>query len=170
MSSIPASFRSLSSEESFGHNMRATNRLLQRELSNRVVKLGLNIGQWYALRTLWESDGITQIELAQQSGIAGPAMVAAVRGLLAMGLVSRQRPPHDKRKYVISLTEKGWALRKPAVEIALDVNTLALDGISNDEIETCLRVLRAAHDNLYPLAESASPAADEADKLIGPNR
>src|SRR5690625_128514 len=160
MSSIPASFRSLSSEESFGHNMRATNRLLQRELSNRVVRLGLNIGQWYALRTLWETDGITQIELANLSGIAGPAMVTAVRGLIAEGLVSRQRHSNDRRKYIIRLTKKGWALRKPAIAISLEVNSLALQGITKEEINTCLCVLKRAHDNLLPLINRQSPAHD----------
>lgn len=158
----------LPSAESFGHNMRATNRLLQRELSSRVVRLGLNIGQWYALRTLWECDGITQIELAQKSGIAGPAMVAAVRGLLAMGLVTRLRPKGDKRKYVISLTAKGWGLQDAALAIAAEVNHLGLQGIPPKDLATCLRVLRAAYNNLLPLAHDADPAAEEADRLIFP--
>lgn len=156
----------LPSAESYGHNMRATNRLLQRELGSRVVRLGLNLGQWYALRTLWESDEITQIELAQKSGIAGPAMVAAVRGLLTMGLVRRQRPPGDKRKYVISLTDKGWALQEAAIAASIEVNQLALQGIPPEDVATCLRVLRAAHDNLLPLAQDDNPASADVDRLI----
>lgn len=156
----------LTSAESYGHNMRAANRLLQRELSSRVSRLGLSIGQWYALRTLWENDGVTQIELAQKSGIAGPAMVAAVRSLLAMGLVKRYRPPTDKRKYLISLTDKGWDLQESALSKAREVNELALQGVAAEDVAICLRVLRTVQDNLLPLAQDADPAAAQVDRLI----
>lgn len=151
--------------ESYGYNMRGTNRLLQRELSSRVARMGLSIGQWYALRTLWENDGVTQIELAEKSGIAGPMMVSAVRGLLAMGLITRHRPQGDKRKYVVSLTPKGWELEDRCVSAAVEVNRLALEGVSPEDIATCLRVLRATRENLLPLIHDADPAAEEADRL-----
>ncbi|MCB1445608.1 MAG: MarR family transcriptional regulator [Rhizobiaceae bacterium] len=134
--------------QSFGHSLRHVNRLIQRDLGSRVSRLGITLGQWYALRTLWHTDGLTQIELAQKSGIAGPAMVIAVRSLLAMGLVSRRRPPDDKRKYIISLTEKGWQLEEETLRAAIEANREALAGIAEEDIDTCMRVLHAARDNL----------------------
>jgi DNA-binding MarR family transcriptional regulator len=154
-------------DASFGHNLRVTNRLIQRDLGTRVVRMGLNLGQWYALRTLWESDGLTQIDLAQRSGIAGPAMVTAVRGLRAMGLVRRRRHPEDKRKYVIRLTDKGWALQNDALAAAVEANDLALNGIPHEDVATCLRVLAAAHANLCAKENALDPTADEADRLPG---
>ena len=134
--------------QSFGRSLRHVNRLIQRDLGSRVSRLGITLGQWYALRTLWHTDGLTQIELAQKSGIAGPAMVIAVRSLLAMGLVSRRRPPDDKRKYIISLTEKGWQLEEETLRAAIEANREALAGIAEEDIDTCMRVLHAARDNL----------------------
>jgi DNA-binding MarR family transcriptional regulator len=133
---------------SFGHSLRHVNRLIQRDLGARVSRLGITLGQWYVLRTLWHTDGLTQTELAQQSGIAGPAMVVAVRSLLAMGLVTRRRPSNDQRKYIISLTEKGLLLEEDALRAALNVNNEALTGASRQEIEICMRVLDLARDNL----------------------
>lgn len=161
----------LPAAKSFGHNLRYTNRLIQRDLATRLVPTGLTLGQWYALRALWETDGITQIELAQKSGIAGPAMVTAVRSLMAMGLVTRRRPRDDKRKYVIRLTDKGWALQDSALEAAVESNRTALQGIDPADVETCLRVLRAAYDNLAAAeAPDCDPAAEEADRLGGTAR
>lgn len=160
----------LPSAESFGHNLRYTNRLSQRDLAARLMRMGVNLGQWYALRALWEGDGITQIELAQKSGIAGPAMVTAVRGLLALGLVTRSRPRDDKRKYVIRLTDRGWALQNTALEAAVESNRVALQGIDPADVAVCLRVLRAAYANLAAATEEADPAADEADRLVGDAR
>jgi DNA-binding MarR family transcriptional regulator len=134
--------------QSFGHSLRQVNRLIQRDLGARVAYLGVTLGQWYVLRTLWHTDGLTQIELAQKCGIAGPGMVIAVRSLLAMGLITRRRPPNDKRKYVISLTEKGAGLEQAALQAAVDANEEALAGISASDIATCMKVLGVAYQNL----------------------
>lgn len=142
----------LPTADSFGHNLRQTHRLIRRDLTLRIAGLGLNIGEWYALRALWESDGLTQTELADRAGVAGAAMVTAVRQLLKRGLVSRQRPAGDGRKFIISLTQKGWDLEEPAIAAAVEANGLALTGIPADEVEICLRVLRGALANLQRAA------------------
>jgi DNA-binding MarR family transcriptional regulator len=133
---------------SLGNSLRHVNRLIQRDLGVRIAPLGISLGQWYALRTLWISDGLTQIELAQKSGVAGPAMVMAVRSLLSMGLVVRRRHSSDQRKYLISLTEKGRRLEAPALQAAIDANAAATVNIDPREVEICMRVLRQAHQNL----------------------
>jgi MarR family transcriptional regulator, organic hydroperoxide resistance regulator len=138
----------LPTTSSFGHNLRQTNRLIQRDLSNRIAGLGLNIGEWYALRALWETDGLTQTELASKAGVAGAAMVTSVRQLLVRGLVSRQRPENDGRKFIITLTKKGRDLEHPAIGAAIEANRLALAGIPPDDVALCLHVLRTAQDNL----------------------
>lgn len=150
---------------SFGNNLRHVNRLIQRDLGIRIASLNISIGQWYALRTLWNSDGLTQIDLAKESGVAGPAMVIAVRSLLAMGLVSRQRHASDQRKYIITLTEKGRSLETAALQAAIDANGAALEGISNEDIEICMRVLGKAHENLLASGISIETVA-EVDAMI----
>lgn len=133
---------------SMGNVVRHVNRLIQRDLGERIAPLGLTLGQWYALRTLWVADGITQIEVAQRSGIAGPAMVSAIRSLVDMGLVTREVDPVDRRKYVVTLTERGRALEVPALQAAIDANVSALEGIPDADVQNCLRVLRQVHRNL----------------------
>ena len=75
---------------SFGHSLRHVNRLIQRDLGVRVSRLGISLGQWYVLRTLWHTDGLTQTELAQKSGIAGPAMVVSVAEWRSIGAAVRR--------------------------------------------------------------------------------
>jgi DNA-binding MarR family transcriptional regulator len=151
--------------QSFGHSLRHANRLIQRDLGSRVARLGISLGQWYALRTLWASDGLTQIELAQKSGIAGPAMVTAIRSLLAMGLVTRRRPAEDKRKYLISLTEKGWQLEEGALRAAIEANAEALAGVTEDDLATCMKVLEMARNNILNEGISAD-GETELDAMI----
>lgn len=156
-----------STRASFGHNLRQANRLCQRDLSNRVVRLGITIGQWYALRALWETDGLTQSELADAAGIAGPAMVSAVRALLAQGLVTRKRPKDDKRKYIITLTERGDALRHEGLMASLEANARALEGVDPEDARVALEVLKRVLANLGGALSETAGAAD-VDRLIGP--
>jgi DNA-binding MarR family transcriptional regulator len=151
--------------QSFGNNLRHVNRLIQRDLGVRAAPLGISLGQWYALRTLWTHDGLTQIELAQKSGIAGPAMVLAVRSLLAMGYVTRRRPPNDKRKYVITLTKKGRLLEEAALSAAIAANQEALAGIPPEDVAICMRVLNQAYQNLLNVGMSLDNQTD-VDALI----
>ena len=145
---------------SFGNSLRHVNKLIQRDLGSRIAPLGITLAQWYALRTLWISDGLTQIELAQKSGAAGPAMVIAVRSLLAMGLVVRKRDASDQRKYIISLTDKGRRFEEPALQAAIDANAAATVNVDPRDMEICMRVLRQAHQNLLANAGSADPNTD----------
>lgn len=151
--------------QSFGNSLRHVNRLIHRDLGARIAPLGITLGQWYALRTLWYSDGLTQVELAQKSGIAGPAMVIAVRALLAIGLVTRRRHSSDKRKYIISLTEKGRRMEEPALQAAINANCDALDGVSSADIEVAMRVLAKAYDNLTAVGIPVA-AEDGVDAMI----
>lgn len=150
----------LPTASSFGHNLRQTHRLIQRDLINRISGLGLNIGEWYALRALWETDGLTQTALANKAGVAGAAMVTSVRRLLVAGLVSRQRPVNDGRKFIITLTRKGWDLERPAIEAAVEANRLALTGIPAEEVALCLHLLRTAQENLQAAALGEAPDGD----------
>jgi MarR family transcriptional regulator, organic hydroperoxide resistance regulator len=153
-------------EHSFGHKLREVNRLIQRDLGVRLAPVGISLAQWYALRTLWVSDGLTQIELAQRSGVAGPAMVSAVRSLLAAKLVKRKRHAIDQRKYVISLTEKGRALERPALLAAIEANDVATMNIPARDVDICMRVLHAAHQNLIANSRSGNVDMDMDVKVL----
>jgi DNA-binding MarR family transcriptional regulator len=65
-----------------------------------------------------------------------------------MGLVSRKVDPKDRRKYVISLTERGLALEVPALQAAIAANVAATKGIPDSDRDLCLCVLRQAYQNL----------------------
>ncbi|MCC6001293.1 MAG: MarR family transcriptional regulator [Pararhodobacter sp.] len=152
---------------SLGNVVRHVNRLIQRDLGERIAALGLTLGQWYALRTLWVADGITQIEVAQRSGIAGPAMVNAIRSLVDMGLVTRQVDPCDRRKYVITLSERGRALEKAALQAAIDANVSAIQGLPDSDVQTCLQVLRQVHRNLSQKLTQAPVVPETAELPAG---
>jgi DNA-binding MarR family transcriptional regulator len=84
--------------------------------------------------------------------------VALLKGMAARGLITRTRDDGDKRKSVVSLTPRGRALESRVLPDALELNRIALQGISADEIETCLAVIKRVAANLEAVY-TTDPAA-----------
>lgn len=83
---------------------------------------------------------ISQSELAELSGIGGPALVRVLDRLEVMGLVLRRIDPDDKRIRRVSLTDAGQAL-VTRMERAIDaVRDRVLAEFTDQDIATCIKV------------------------------
>lgn len=103
---------------------------------------------WFALRTLWEVDGLSQAELGRRIELNPAAVVAVVNALQAAGLVKRRRTRKDRRVYNVFLTVAGRKLRTRATALALQVDARAMRGTKHDEIEQVLALLKRLRSNL----------------------
>lgn len=110
-------------------------------LQARIKPMGLSTGVFPAMVQLWEADGLTQAELVRRIGIEQATMANTLSRMQRDGLIERRPSPDDGRVQEIRLTEKGKALRGPAIEAALSVNGHALSGLSPAEREEFLRLL-----------------------------
>lgn len=103
---------------------------------------------WFALRSLWEADGLSQAELGRRIELNPAAVVAVVNALQAARLVKRQRSRKDRRIHNIFLTVAGRRLRTRATALALQVDARAMRGTKHDEIEQVLALLKRLRSNL----------------------
>src|SRR5215213_1358448 len=103
---------------------------------------------WFALRSLWEIDGLSQAELGRRIELNPAAVVAVLNALEAAGLVERRRTRKDRRIYNVFLTAAGKKLRTKATALALQVDARALRGIDHAEIEQVLATLTRLRSNL----------------------
>lgn len=78
-------------------------------------EIGLHSGQVFILISLWENDGQSQINLAQQLNLSAPTVNNMVKSLLANGFVTNNKCEADGRVMRVYLTDKGTEI-KPAVE------------------------------------------------------
>jgi len=124
------------------------NRAIQRNLLARIQPHGATLGAWYFLRVLWERDGLTQRELAQRTGMQEPTAVIALRGMEAAGWIRREPDAQDRRKVAIYLTQAGIALREKLLPEAQAVLEEAMAGMTAEERQTLLALLRRARTNL----------------------
>ena len=79
--------------------------------------LGLTYTQYIVFLVLWEQDGITVGELGAKLHLDNGTITPLLKKMQDKGYVSRERSKSDERVVIVSLTDKGWALREEAVKI-----------------------------------------------------
>jgi DNA-binding MarR family transcriptional regulator len=78
--------------------------------ARRTRQHDLNPGGFVALMVIGRNPGISQTQLSRAIGVDKSSLTPALNGLARRGLVSRVRPPTDKRAYRLTLTAQGRAM------------------------------------------------------------
>jgi DNA-binding MarR family transcriptional regulator len=144
----PSRWREALSDERIAHLVKLAFRETSRALQERLVSHGVQYGHWTLLRVLWQTDGITQRQLAEQARVAEPSAFAALRQMEEAGYVKRHKVPGNQRQVRVFLTSKGAALRGASVGAAEEVNRVALAGLAAQDVAAARRVLGAIVENL----------------------
>ena len=137
-----------SADRHIGTALRETYRAFARAVASNLAPLGLTLSMWFALRSLWEADGLSQAELGRRIELNPAAVVAVLNALEEAGLAKRRRTRTDRRVYHVFLTAAGRKLRTKATALALQVDARALRGIDHAEIERTLATLARLRSNL----------------------
>ena len=135
-------------ESSIGYLVNHLARLLALGLRERIEPHGVVPGQFAQLLALYESDGLTQAELCTRVQIEQPTMANTLARMERDGLITRTPDPADQRRSLVRLTQRARRLEPDLVAAARTVNTLATQGLTDDQITTFHTALRAAIANL----------------------
>ena len=141
-------WREALSDERIAHLLKLAFRETSRALQDRLAPHGVLYGHWTLLRVLWQTDGLTQRQLAEQASVSEPSAFTALRQMEGLGYVKRQKLAGNQKQVRVFLTPKGAALRGASVGAAEEVNRLALAGVAKEDLEAARRVLVAILENL----------------------
>jgi DNA-binding MarR family transcriptional regulator len=141
-------WRKALSDERIAHLVKSAFRETSRALQVRLANHGVQYGHWTLLRVLWQADGLTQRQLAEQAAVSEPSAFMALRQMEDLGYVTRQTVPGNQRQVRVFLTPRGAALRAESVGAAEQVNRMALEGLSREDLAAARRVLTAIVENL----------------------
>ena len=130
------------------HLIKDATRGLVRALQVRLAEHHVAFGHWTFLRILWERDGLTQRELSDEAGVMEPTTFAALKTMEQLGYVVRRQRADNRKKIYVFLTPKGKALKIKLVPLAEEVNRIALNGVSPDDVAITRRALVAMIENL----------------------
>jgi DNA-binding MarR family transcriptional regulator len=132
----------------FAHLVKLSARGLARALQMRLTEHAVSYGHWTFLRILWEAEGLTQRELGDRAGVTEPTTFAALQAMEKRGYVVRKRNPKSRKEIQVYLTPAGRALKAKLVPLAIDVNAIALRGVSAADVAATRRTLLALIENL----------------------
>ena len=133
---------------SSGYLVRDAHRAFQRLLERRIAPFGVTRGQWYFLRVLWITDGLSQRELSARVGMMEPTTVIALRSMEKSGLIRRVRGDDDRRKVLVFLTAKAKRLRGELLGVARTITDEAEEGIAPHDLAAFRRVVARMTKNL----------------------
>ena len=135
-------------DDRLAHLVRDAGRAFNKRLQVRLQQHNVSFGHWTFLRILWTSDGLTQKELSDLAGVMEPTTFSAIQAMEALGYVVRKQKPENRKNMYVHLTPKGKALKKALVPLAVDVNHVAVHGVSQAELLTTRKVLLKVIENL----------------------
>ena len=94
----------------------ATN-AITRAYRSRLSHIGLTYSQYLVMMVLWEADGITVKNIAQQLHLDSPTITPLLKRLESAGFLKRQRNANDERVVNIFLTDAGRNIQARVAEM-----------------------------------------------------
>lgn len=85
-------------------------------------------------------ESVRQGALAEAIGIEAPSLTRSLDQLVEAGLAERHEDPQDRRARILRLTPAGQAARNQIEAALKDLRATTFDGISAQDLDTCLRV------------------------------
>jgi DNA-binding MarR family transcriptional regulator len=134
--------------DSLGYQINHLSRLLARSLRDRVAPYGVVPGQFAQLLALYEQDEVTQNELCDQVEIDQSTMAHTLKRMQRDGLIDRYPDPADRRRAVITLTERARSLEGSLVQAAQETNAVATHGFTDEEVALCMQLVTRMIANL----------------------
>lgn len=108
---------------------------------------GIRSAQAAALVYLGYHNDCLLSELAEGVGHNNSAITGLVGRMEKAGLVTRADSRLDRRAKIVSLTEKGWAVREQVMDAMRSFNELLTKGLSESETAAVFKFISNAEQN-----------------------
>ena len=79
-----------------------------------LAKLGLTYPQFLVMAALWREDAVSVGALGETLALDTSTLTPLLKRLEGLGMIARRRSEKDERRVIVSLSEKGAALRGEA--------------------------------------------------------
>ena len=131
------------------HFFAAIQRRNQVNLERELEKIDISPIEWRVIGALHERGGLTVNDLTEITVYDRFKVSRCLTRLIERGLVAEGQGEFDKRRKRSVLTEAGQEKFRAAVEIVSKVYLVNLKGVTEDELQTLMRLLRRIKDNVY---------------------
>ncbi len=101
--------------------------------------LGLTYTQYIVFMVLWEQDGLQVSEIGEKLLLDSGTLTPLLKKMEAQGYLTRTRSKLDERSVIVSLTEKGKALKEEVGQIPMKAAQCVR--LSPEEAQTLYKLL-----------------------------
>jgi DNA-binding MarR family transcriptional regulator len=117
---------------------------------------GLTYPQYLVLVLLWERDGRTVGELGQSLELDSGTLSPLLRRMTDTGIIARARTAGDERVVVVSLTDRGRALRADLAHVPACI--AAGTGLTRERADELIETLRRFTADMHASADATRAA------------
>lgn len=144
----------MTTQEQFPFALVRLTRRWRKLLDEQLKDLGVTQARWSTLVYLHRGgQGVTQRELANLMAIENPTLVRLLDGLESQKLIERRACELDRRARRLFLTEEGERFMQELNRRASALRQQLLNGVSEQELEFCLRVFRRVQESADALGD-----------------
>ncbi len=108
----------------------------------------ITVDQWTILKALYETDQLSQKELAKRCGKDQPTLTRIVDILLKKNLAERITDETDRRSLYLHLTEEGKLKVASLTPIVTEIRMKAWENLADEDFEDFTRILNTIYNNL----------------------
>lgn len=134
--------------EPIGLTLASTAKVVSRGFDEALAAAGGSTATWLILVALKRRPWETQAELARAVGIQGPTLTHHLGGLEAKGLITRYRPPENRRIQVVELTDDGHAMFHQLRKAASGFDKRLRASLTDAEVEQLRMLLNRLRRNV----------------------
>ena len=130
-----------------------SSRLLRNYIDHRAKERGTTRAQWIVLFRLRQSEGLSQVDLAEVLELQPISLVRLLDRLVEHGLLERRHDPKDRRANRLFLTSKGKKLVDDLDSLRDAIATEMFHDLSDKTLQTSLDTLREVKERIKSLSD-----------------
>lgn len=119
-----------------------------RKMMALCAALDLYPGQPKILQTLYERGSLSPKEISKICCQDKSTMTSLCGRMIEKGLIEKRPSSQDRRSHQIELTQKGMELAEKVIEAGANVDQMALNDFSKEEVDELFRLLRKVQKNM----------------------
>ncbi|MCT2385498.1 MarR family winged helix-turn-helix transcriptional regulator [Erwinia pyrifoliae] len=124
----------------------SANLALHKRYRQLLAPLGITYPQYLVMMVLWEQDDVTVSEIGARLYLDSATLTPLLKRLDTADLLKRHRSRKDERQVVVTLTERGKALRQQAQDLPASV--CRASAFKPEELQSLKSELEILRDNL----------------------
>ncbi|QDU39368.1 Transcriptional regulator SlyA [Maioricimonas rarisocia] len=147
-------------EASIGYWVIISSLAFRRALNEELAPHGITFRQSQVLGWLVLEGELSQGELASRMEVEPPTLAGLVDRMENAGWVTRCVCPDDRRKKIIRLQDQAGPVWEKIAECARRVRKVATRGLTDEQSDQLLSLLRVVHGNLTQSIRGMDPPTE----------